>query len=102
MTIWPAMVAVTVEFSPQAQQRDAEERRRDRRAEQWTEQLVRRVEFDDFRVAAGMESRRGEDQDRRVDGKSEHQREGRVERRVADRLALLLDTMSVGARLDDA
>ena len=71
ITIWPAMVAVTVEFSPQAEQRDAEQRRRDRRAEQRPEQLVGGVEFLDAGVAAGVEGRRGEDQDRRVDEERE-------------------------------
>ena len=34
ITIWPAIVAVTVEFEPAAEQRDAEQDRRDRGAEQ--------------------------------------------------------------------
>ena len=87
---------------PAAEQRDAEERRRDRGAEQRLEQLLGAGELADVGVAAAVEGRRREDQDRGVDGQREHQRERRIQ------VAYLSDSRRsgsvrpIGAGLDDA
>ena len=77
ITIWPASVAVTVEFSPQHSSAIAEQRRRDGGAEQRREQRVRLAEFGDVGLAGLVEGRGREDQDRGVDQQREHQRDGR-------------------------
>src|SRR5215212_7267836 len=74
ITIWPAMVAVTVEFSPQ--QRSAIPNSVGAIAEPSKgASSVCAFKLLDPRVAGPIEGRRSEDQDRRVDRKGEHERD---------------------------
>ena len=64
--------------------------RSDARAEQRREQCIGLLNFTDVGLAPGVEHRGGDDQDRRVDEQSQHQRDGAVGGGKPDRFAFAL------------
>ena len=87
ITIWPASVPVSVEFCPEAKQRQGEESARAGHAQHRREQLVGVLNLRHVVPSPSIESRGGDDEDGGVDEEREHQRQGGIDRRELDRLA---------------
>ena len=83
ITICPASVAVTVELRPQQSSAMANSVGAIADAEQRRQQRVRLAELGHVGLAACVERRGRQDQDRGVDEQREGQRDGRVDRREA-------------------
>ena len=88
MTIWPAERAGQRRVLARAEQRDRKQRARHRRAEQRREQLVGVADFGHVLVAGAVKGGGGHHEDRGVDEEREHQRDGGIDRRELDGLAL--------------
>ena len=89
ITICPASVPVTRRILPRRQQRDREHRARRADAEHRREQAIRVADLRHVVAATPVERCGGDDQDSGVDEKGERQRDDGVDRREADRLALV-------------
>ncbi len=100
MTIWPASVAVTVEFRPEA---SSATRTGSRRCPGPAAATAARTPGRSRRRPGGRchESNRRDDQDRGVDEKGQHQRDGRCPPWPLHRIALALVGAFVGPGLHD-
>ena len=88
MTIWPASVAVMVEFCPEASSASANSVLARGDAERGRQQAVGVLDLGHLGLAGGVEGGRGQDQDRGIDEEREAQRHGAVDGGEPERLAL--------------
>ena len=101
ITIWPASVAVTVELRPEASSATANSVEAMPRPSSGDSSSIRLADLGDVGMAARVEGRGRDDQDRGVDEQRQHQRDGRVRRRPFDRVAPAFVVALVGAGLHD-